>query len=168
MLLRNPERKQPERRQRGFSLIELVVTLAILALLASIAVPFAQVVEQRRKEGELRDGLRVIRLALDRYQQAVVDKRIIGTADTHGYPPTLEELTKGVQDASKPGDSKIYFLRRLPRDPFFPNQAAPAADTWGKRSYESPPDYPSEGREVFDVYSLSDKVGLNGVPYREW
>jgi len=161
-------RRSLRRRGRGFSLIELVVTLAILAMLASVAVPFAQIIEQRRKESDLREGLHTIRRALDAYQQAVADKRIIASADTHGYPPTLEDLVKGVQDASKPGDARIYFLRRLPRDPFYPNQSAPAEESWGKRDYSSPPDSPSEGREIFDVYSLSDKVGLNGVPYREW
>jgi general secretion pathway protein G len=73
-----------------------------------------------------------------------------------------------VTDRTKPDASKLYFLRRLPRDPFYPDPAAPAAETWGLRSYTSPPDAPAPGRDVFDVYSLSSKAGLNGVPYREW
>lgn len=153
---------------RGFSLIELVVTVAILGLLASIAVPFAQIVEQRKKEAELRDALRVIRTAIDNYKQAVTDKKILIGADASGYPPDLDVLAAGVVDATKPDDSRIYFLRRLPRDPFYPDQRVQPAATWGKRSYESPPDSPSEGRDVYDVYSLSEKKGLNGVPYREW
>lgn len=152
----------------GFTLIELVVTIAILGLLATVAVPFAQLVQQRSKEAELRTSLRQIRTAIDAYKQAVVEKRIESPADATGYPPDLDVLWKGVADVSKPDDSKLYFMRRLPRDPFFPDTAADPATTWGKRSYASPPDDPQEGDDVYDVYSLSDKTGLNGVPYREW
>lgn len=152
----------------GFTLIELVVTIAILGLLATVAVPFAQLVQQRSKEAELRTSLRQIRTAIDAYKQAVVEKRIESPADASGYPPDLDVLWKGVADITKPDDSKLYFLRRLPRDPFYPDAAAEPAETWGKRSYASPPDDPQEGDDVYDVYSLSDKTGLNGVPYREW
>lgn len=159
---------------RGFTLIELVVTIAILGLLASVAVPFAQLVQQRQKEAELRDGLKQIRTAIDAYKQAVERGKkkekegIDAPADSTGYPPDLDVLWKGVVDTSKPNDSKIYFLRRLPRDPFFPDATAAPAATWGKRSYASPPDEPQEGDDVYDVYSLSEKTGLNGVRYREW
>lgn len=156
------------RRAHGFSLIELVVTLALLALLASVAVPFAQLTQQRRHEGELREGLRQIRTALDAYRQAVKEGRVEAAADASGYPPDLDALWQGVADRTKPDASKLYFLRRLPRDPFYPDAAAPAAETWGTRSYASPPDAPAAGRDVFDVYSLSPATGLNGVPYREW
>lgn len=157
-----------QHRNAGFSLIELVVTLAILALLASVAVPFAQLVQQRHKETELRDALRQIRTALDAYRQGVKEGRIEAAADASGYPPHLDALWQGVADKTRPDASKIYLIRRLPRDPFYPDTAAPPADTWGVRSYASPPDAPSPGRDVFDVYSLSPKTGLNGVPYREW
>ena len=155
-------------RVSGFTLIELVVTIAILGLLATVAVPFGQLVQQRYKEAELRDGLKQVRLAIDAYKQAVLEKRIEAPADASGYPPNLDALWRGVTDITKPNDSKIYFLRRLPRDPFFPESAAEPAATWGKRSYASPPEEPQEGDDIYDVYSLSAKTGLNGVPYREW
>ena len=85
-----------------------------------------------------------------------------------GYPPDLYALVDGVEDARDPGRSMIYFLRRVPRDPYFPDPSAPAEETWGLRSYASPPDAPRPGDDVFDVYSLSSRVGLNGVPYRDW
>lgn len=156
------------RRNKGFSLIELMVTLAILALLASMAVPFAQLVQQRHKETELRDALRQIRTALDAYKQSVKEGRVDSPADGSGYPPDLDVLWQGVADKTKPDATKIYFIRHLPRDPFYPDSAAPPAATWGLRSYASPPDTPAPGRDVFDVYSLSPATGLNGVPYREW
>lgn len=156
------------RRSSGFSLVELMITLAILALLASVAVPFAQLAQQRHKEGELREALRQIRTALDAYRQAVKEGRIEAAADASGYPPDLDALWQGVADKTKPDASKLYFLRRLPRDPFFPDASVPAAETWGLRSYASPPDAPEPGRDVFDVYSLSTATGLNGLPYREW
>jgi general secretion pathway protein G len=157
------------RRGRGFSLIELMVTMAILALLASVAVPFAQLVQQRHKETELREALRQIRGALDAYKLNVKEGRIDSPADASGYPPNLDSLWKGVRDKTQTDAAKkLYFLRRLPRDPFYPDPAAPPAETWGIRSYASPADAPVADHDVFDVYSLSSASGLNGVPYREW
>ena len=156
------------RRLRGFSLIELVVTLAILALLASAAVPFGQLLQQRQKETQLRDALRQIRTALDAYRQGAKEGRIEAPADASGYPPDLDALWRGVTDRTRPDAHKLYFLRRLPRDPLFPDGGVAAAETWGLRSYASPADAPAPGKDVFDVYSLSPGTGLNGVPYREW
>lgn len=155
-------------RATGFTLIELVITVAILGVLAAMAAPMLEVTLQRQKEAELRTALRQIRTAIDDYRQAVRDKRIEVPADASGYPPDLEVLAQGVRDITSPDGDKLYFLRRLPRDPFHPGSGDSAAETWGKRSYASPPDEPQEGDDVYDVYSQSVSVGLNGVPYREW
>jgi general secretion pathway protein G len=134
-----------------------------------VAVPFAQLVQQRHKETELRESLRQIRGALDAYKLSVKEGRIQKVEGGSGYPPDLDSLWKGVVDQTQPDSAKkLYFLRRLPRDPFYPDAAAPAAETWGIRSYSSPADAPVAGDDVFDVYSLSTANGLNGVPYREW
>jgi general secretion pathway protein G len=155
-------------RARGFTLIELVVTVAIVGILASIAVPLTALTTQRSKEQELRVALRQIREALDAYKRATDEGKVLRRADGSGYPRTLDELADGVSDARSPVDSKIYFLRRVPRDPFSSQPQARAADTWGRRAYASAPDAPAEGEDVFDVYSLSERRGLNGIAYREW
>ena len=156
-------------RAPGFTLIELVITVAILGLLATVAAPLGKMTTQRLKEADLRAALRDIRTGIDAYKQAVDEGRIAVKADTSGYPPTLEALVTGVEDSRDPEKSKqIYFMRRLPRDPFFPDNAAAPAATWGLRSYKSPPGETQPGDDVFDVQSLAQGVGLNGVPYREW
>lgn len=157
------------KQERGFSLVELVITLAILGLLAGLAVPTIDMFSRRQREVELRRGLREIRSAIDKYKQAVDEGKIVIKADQSGYPPTLEVLYQGVIDAKDPAKKKkIYFLRRLPRDPLFPDATVPAKDTWGLRSYQSEYDQPARGADVYDIYSLAPGVGLNGVRYREW
>lgn len=155
-------------RRRGFTLIELVVTVAILGILAAGALPLMQMAAQRSKESELRVALRQIRGAIDAYKAASDAKKVERPEGASGYPPRLEVLVDGVPDATDPKGRPIYFLRRLPRDPFHPDPDAPAARTWGLRSYASPPDDPQAGDDVFDVYSQAPGKGLNGIPYREW
>jgi general secretion pathway protein G len=158
----------PSLRRRGFTLIELLVTLAILAVLGAMALPVGQTLVQRRNESALREALHDIRKALDAHKQAYDEGRIEKTLGSNGYPKTLEVLVEGVPDMKHPKKAKIYFLRRLPRDPFNPNPELSEAQSWGKRSYASEPDEPKEGEDVYDIYSTSEQAGLNGVPYRKW
>ena len=152
---------------RGFTLIELVITLAILGVLASVALPLTEVAVARVKETELRRNLRDMRTAIDAYKQAVDEGRLQRAPGESGYPKKLEVLVEGAKDLKSPKGEMMYFLRRIPRDPFAEDSIA-AADSWGKRSYASPPQEPQEGEDVYDVYSRSGRTGLNGVRYRDW
>lgn len=154
-------------RARGFTLLELLAAAAILGVLASVAVPVVQTTVRREKERELRQALRDIRNAIDAYKQATAAGVVAIPPNGSGYPPSLLDLTAGVEIKDQPSAPKLYFLRRLPRDPFAA-ASLPAADTWAKRSYVSPPEAPQEGDDVFDVASNSPLTGMNGVKYAEW
>lgn len=156
------------RRAFGFTLIEMLVAATLLALLAAAVSPLLEASARRAKEAELRAGLRAIREAIDAYKDASDAGRITRRADETGYPLSLDDLVNGVVDAKDPGKRRLYFLRRLPRDPFAEDTALPPAATWGLRSYASPHDAPAAGKDVYDVYSRSMQVGMNGRPYRDW
>jgi len=139
-----------------------------VAVLALFTVPVAEVAVQRADEAELRRALREIRDAIDAYKTAGDEGRILRTVQTSGYPKNLAVLVDGVEDVKDPKKAKIYFLRRIPRNPLDASQAEDPADTWGKRAYASEPSDPQEGDDVYDVFAPSGATGLNGVPYRKW
>jgi general secretion pathway protein G len=152
--------------ERGFTFIELMITLSILATLAMVAAPMAQVALQREKEHQLRTALIEVREAIDAYKRAADNGRIKLSIGDSGYPKRLEDLVTGVPDQRSPRKQNMYFLRRLPRDPFAPSEASGGG--WAVRAYASPPDNPSEGEDVFDISSRSGKTGLNGIPLKQW
>ena len=156
MLRRIPTRKAGE---QGLTLVELIITMAILAILASAAVPTARFQVKREKERELRYDLWMMRAAIDQYKDAA-DKGAIQTkVDSQNYPPDLDTLVKGVDIKGK----KVRFLRRLPVDPMTGNT------DWGLRSMQDDPDSDSYGgQSVFDVYSKSQGTALDGTKYSTW
>ncbi len=153
---------------RGFTLIELLVTLVLVGLVASISVPLFEVTSTRLREAELRAALRQIRIAIDAYKAAADSGMIAKTVTESGYPPSLEVLVQGIEAQNVADHRRVVFLRQVPRDPFFFEEATPPAQHWALRSYGSPPDDPRPGTDVYDVASRSTRVGLNGVPYQEW
>ncbi len=145
----------------GFTLVEMIAAMTIMLLLTTIALPVAGIVVRREKEQELREDLRMMRNAIDRYKDFADRGMIPVEMDTYGYPPTLETLVKGVP--LKGSKDRYKFLRKIPVDPMTGNT------DWGLRSMQDDPDSGSwGGQDVFDVYSKSQGVGLNGVPYADW
>lgn len=151
----------------GFTLIELIVTVVILSVLAGAALPMLQTSVKRQKESRLSDNLREIRLAIDAYKDAYDKGHIEKKLDGSGYPPNLTILVEGVRDIKDPESKKLKFLRRIPDDPFYTPDYLDEPE-WGVRSYESSPEDPREGEDVFDVYSLSEATGTNQIPYSQW
>jgi len=152
--------------KKGFTLIEMLVTTAILAILAAAIMPLAKVAIKREKEIELRRNLRLIRETIDAYKKLADEKKIMVEEDTEGYPPDLETLVKGVeiQEKGEKSETKIVkFLRRIPKDPMT------NSFDWGLRSYQDDPDSDIWGEEnVYDVYTKSLATGLDGTKYRDW
>jgi general secretion pathway protein G len=154
-------------RQGGFTLIEMIVVLAIMGLLAATAVPLLETSVRRSKEAELRQALRTLRSAIDEYKRASDAGLVARRTGDSGYPPALEVLVEGVGLVREAGEKRRYFLRRLPRDPFA-DPALPAAQTWALRSYDSPPDAPRAGADVFDVLPTASGTALDGSRYHDW
>ena len=150
-------------RQGGFTLLERVVTATVLMILASVTVPLARNGLKRQQELELRRNLREIRLAIDEYKKQAEQQKIKAPpAEANFYPESLEILVEGVP-ATGSLSKKVKFLRRLPIDPFT------GKAEWGLRNTSDDAKSTSwGGGHVYDVYSLSNATGMNGVPYREW
>jgi general secretion pathway protein G len=150
-------------RERGLTLAELIVAAAILLILSSAALPLARVQLRRAQERELRIALREIRSAIDRYKDAADLGMIQVELGTEGYPKDLQSMVDGVPLLNTPDDKKLRVLRRIPVDPMT------NSTDWGLRSYQDEPDSMSWGGEnVFDVYTKSPAVSLDGTPYSEW
>ena len=150
------------RKSSGVTLIELMVTMAILAILATAIMPLTQITYKRSKEIELKRNLRIIRNALDEYKRLTDEDKISKKAMASGYPESLEVLVTGV-DLQGPIPFKQKFLRRIPKDPMTED------GEWGLRSYSDEPDSDSwGGQDVYDIYSKSEEVALDGTTYKEW
>ena len=155
-------------RNSGFTLIELVVTVLIVAILATGATPILQVTIQRNKETELKQALRQIREAIDQYKKAVDEGKVKKTLDQSGYPPSLEILEKGVSNQTDLKGALIKFVRKIPRDPMNDDPDLKPSETWAKRCYASDVDSPMEGADVYDIHSRSSKKAINGSFYSTW
>lgn len=153
--------------ERGLTLIELVIAMALLAILATAVLPLAEVTVRRTQELELRRNLRIIRTAIDDYKadfdKAVKEKKITPAINESGYPESLETLVEGDDFGGLYGYKRKY-LRRIPRDPFDRFE-----EGWGLRAYADDADSTVYGGEdIYDVYSQSDGIGLDGTPYNTW
>jgi general secretion pathway protein G len=148
-----------QKRQSGMTLVELIVATAIMAILATLVLPISRTVVKREKEKELRAALWQMRDAIDRYKDAADRGLFQIKLDSNGYPPTLDDLVKGVDVGGK----KIKFLRRIPIDPMTKSAE------WGMRSMQDDPTSDSwGGQAVFDVYTKSKGTALDGTKYEDW
>ena len=155
-------KRSSARHSRGVTLVELVMVAAVLTALAMVTLPAVKFTAKRSKEADLRQALRQMRWAIDEYKRYSELGLIPLELDSEGYPKELEVLVEGV-DIVGQIDKKAKFLRRIPIDPMT------GEAEWGLRSIQDEPDSDSWGGEnVYDVFSLSGAVGLNGVPYRKW
>jgi len=146
----------------GFTLIELIATVAIIAILVGLAVPLARNSIKREKEFELHAALREMRTAIDKYKDASDRGFIQVKVDTEGYPETLQVLVDGVQMVGQV-DKKLKFLRKIPMDPMT------KSTEWGQRSYQDDPTATSwGGQNVFDVYTKSEGTALDDTKYKDW
>jgi general secretion pathway protein G len=153
--------------QRGLTLLEMIIAMTILAVLATVVVPMAEVAARRGKELELRRSLREVRTAIDAYKadfdRAVEEKKIISAINETGYPKDIEELLTG-SDWGGLYPYKRKYLRRLPKDPFDEYD-----EGWGLRSYADDPDSTFySGGDIYDVYSQSERYALDGTIYNTW
>jgi len=159
---------------RGFTFIELVITLALVGLMSMFAVPLYEMTTTRMKESELRQALRIIRTGIDAYKAATDAGTLARETGASGYPPTLEKLTESLEVQGKRdltgtlSTQRMVILRKLPRDPFNTDPETPAELTWNVRAYASRPDDPQPGDDVFDVSSKSGRTALDGSAYASW
>jgi len=154
----------------AFTLIEMLVTLALVGIAATVVLPYTALVEARTKESELRLALRSLRQAIDQYKAAADAGLIEKKTGDSGYPPNLDILVTGVARSSTFGmnASPLVFLRKIPRDPFFPDRTVAPAESWNTRAYGSPPGDFSPGKDVFDVSSKSRRSALDGSQLGDW
>lgn len=153
----------------GVTLVEMLVSLAILAILASVVLPFGQLSKVRTQEAELRHALRSIRLSIDKFHDACVSGKIQTNseyASSNCYPKNLEVLFEGVESTDSDVEL-LYFIRRIPSDPFAEEDAEPI-DHWEVRGYTDSPDGTWAGDDVFDIRVIHDTVALDGSEYRSW
>lgn len=163
-----PPRAARPARRRGFTLIELVVSVAILAIVALMTNHIAGIMAEREREMQLYSALRALRGAIDAHKRAFDEGRIAARPGDTGYPKNLRVLVDGVEDQLDPAHGKLRFLDRIPPDPMQPDTSLAPADMWAPRSYASDPNNPAPGEDVYDVHSKSTRTGLNNAPYALW